>query len=360
MIPLSAAAADALTGSYGYRVRVQSRLGGTVLATGIPVVSGREKTDRTLRIPELVTLTVPREDRGTSWDPSEADHPLAAFGQRLDVDLGIALAGGSVEWFRRGTFLITGSQVAGDVVQVTAAGLLQLVDEARLVSPLQPSGTLVSALRSLVEPALTVVVDAALTDRSVPGGINWDEDRLSAVWELLDAWPADARVTPQGYLSVVPASDSTSSVLTLTDGAGGTILRPCGSSTRDDACTLVVARGQASDGGQVQGVAYDATGGPLDVAGAFNPLPVPAFFTSPLLTTVAQCSAAAATVLARKRRNAARRQTVEMVPHPGLEGGDAVTVTGGTLAGQRCIVESLDLPYLPDDGPEYLTVRVVD
>lgn len=360
MISLSAAATSALGRSWTYHLRVQSVLGSEVLASDIPVTSGNEVVDRTMRIPERVTLRVPRRDRGVSWDPVGQDHPLACWGQRLHVDVGIGLAGGRIEWIRRGEYVITDSKPQGDDVSVTALGLLQLVDEARLVSPFQPSGTLVSSLRGLVEPALTIVVDAGLTDRAVPAGANYDEDRLGAVLELLDAWPADARVVPAGYLSVVPATDPTVSVLSLTDDVGGTTFRPRGGCTRDQACTVAVVRGAASDGGQVQGVAYDRSGGPLDVGGPFNALPVPTFLSSPLLTTVGECTAAAETLLARMRRSAARRLTIDMVPHLGLEVGDALSVTGADLVGQLCIVETLSLPLTPDGGAETITVRVVE
>lgn len=360
MITLSDDATSVLTRSYTYYVRVQSWLGDTLLSDDVPVIDGGEEVDRSLRVPERATLTVPRTDRGVSWDPVEADAPLAAFGQRLTVTLGIGFGPEDVEWMQRGEYLVTASRPSGDTVQVEAAGLLQLIDEARLASPYQPSGTLVSTLRGLVEPALTVDISASLTDRNVPSGINVDEDRLGAVLELLDAWPADASVTADGYLSVAPAVDSATSVLSLTDGTGGTVLRWEGESTRDGACTCVVARGTASDGGQVQGVAYDLDGiSPLRYGGPFSPLPVPYFYSSPLLTTTSQCQAAATTTLARLRRHTARKLTASIVPHPGLQAGDAVTATGRGLTNQLCIVEALHLPYTPS-GAETLTLRVVD
>ncbi|MDG4790368.1 DUF5047 domain-containing protein [Micromonospora sp. WMMD1102] len=355
MIELSEAAQDVLTRSYRMHLAVESWLGDELLSDAVPVDSGGEETDRTSNVPERVTLTVPRRYRGESWTPIAADHPLAANGQRLRVQLGIELAGGTVEWFQRGWFLIEESAVDGDSVSVEAVGLLALIDEARLVTPYQPSGTFVSTLRGLVEPALTVVVDPALTDRSVPSGLNFDDDRLGAVMELLDAWPADAMVTPDGYLSVVPAVQSQDSVLLITDLAGGTIIEATGGSSRDGAASVVVARGTASDGGQVQGVAY-AQSGPTRISGPFNPLPVPFYYESPLLTTAGQCSSAAATILARRMRETAVELNVEMVPHPGLQAGDTVRVSTVDHPDLLCSVEALSLPYTAD-GPQQLTVR---
>lgn len=356
MITASAIVASVLSRSFTCRVRVQSWLGDTLLSDDVPVAAGSEETDRGLRVPERITLTVPRRANGIDWTPVADAHPLAANGQRLHVELGVDIGPGQTEWLPRGWFVIQDSAADDDSVTVNAVGLLTLVDEARLVSPFQPSGTLVSTLRGLVEPALTVVVDAALTDRAVPANINYDEDRLQAALDLIDAWPADAYVTEDGYLSVVPADVSLVPVLTLTDGVGGTVVTATGSSTRDGGFNAVVARGTATDGTQVQGVAYLATG-PKAYGGQFNPLPTPFFYSSPLLTTVAQCGKAAGTVLARLQRTSAQAFTVTMVPDPRVQAGDTVSVTTGNYTGLLCSVEALRLPYTADGGAETLTVR---
>lgn len=355
MIELSDAALSVLTRSYRIHLAVESWLGDELLADAVPVDNAREETDRSLTVPERLTLTVPRLYRGESWSPTDVTHPLAAQGQRLRVQLGIELAGGMVEWFQRGWFLVNETTTDGDSVTVEAVGLLALIEEARLVSPFQPSGTLVETLRSLVEPALTVQIDPALTDRSVPSNINWDDDRLGAVLGLLDAWPADGYVHPDGYYAIGPATPSTTPVLDLTDGEGGTVIEASGSSTREGAASVVVARGTAPDGGQVQGLAYDYTSAHR-ITGAFNPLPVPYYYESPLLTTVDQCVAAAGTILARRARETALEFTVSMVPNPALQVGDVVTLTAAGYTDLACTVEALSLPYTAD-GEQGLTVR---
>lgn len=353
MITLSARATDALTGSHHRYFAVESWRNGILLAAEVPAATGNEEVDRTLTVPERVTFTVPRTDRGTSWAPVGTDHPLAANGQTLRVKLGVGLALGEIEWFQRGRFLIQQAVPNGDVVTVDAVGMLTWIDEARLVSPYQPTGTLASTLRGLVEPALTVAISTALVDRSVPAGASYDEDRLAAVFELLDAWNAEGVVDPQGVFQVTPAAQSLVPVLTLTDGVGGTVITTDGSSTREGAYNAVVARGTASDGGQVQGVAYDSTAtSPKFYGGPFNPLPVPKFFASPLLTSAYEASLAAATILARIQRQTGKLYTVEMVPHPALQAGDVVS-----LNGVICSVETLTLPYHADGGSQRLTAR---
>lgn len=360
MIELSETAESVLTRSHTRFLVVESWLDGELLAANIPITDAREETDRSLNVPERVTLTVPREADGITWAPDTVDAPLAANGQRLRVQLGIGIGNGETEWFQRGWFVITAAEVNGDEVNVSAEGLLTLVNEARLVSPYQPSGTLISTLRGLVEPALTVDVTNAPDDRAVPTDVNFDEDRLGAVWDLIDAWPAQMTTSADGVLVVTDVEDDPTPVLTLTDGTGGTIIRSTGSSTREGAYNVVVARGTASDGGQVQGVTYDTSDGPTAYGGPFNPLPVPYFYFSPLLTTVAQAQAASASILARKIRDVGLEFTVEMVPHPGLQVGDVVQITTNLYTELPCSVESLSLPYLPEGGSMGLIVRSVE
>lgn len=359
MITTSDTVTALLTGSYTSHVRAESWYGGTLLASDIPIASGGEQRDRSLRVPERVTLTIPRVDGGTDWSPYEDTSPLAANGQRLRIELGVQVGVDRIEWLQRGWFVIYRSEVSGDTVRVEARGLLHLIDEAKLVSPYQPTGTILSTLRGLVEPALTVINDAALTDRAVPSDVNFDEDRLGAVLELLDAWPADAAVNPDGLLELnASADDGDTPVLALSEDTG-TVVRVVGASTREGAWTVVVARGTASDGGQVQGITYLSTG-PKAYQGLFNPLPVPYFFSSPLITTVGQATGAAQTVMLRLARKASRLLEVEMVPHPALLTGDVVSLTSEVYTG-TAVVEQLDLPYVPGDGgAERLLVRCLE
>jgi hypothetical protein len=358
MLDMSAVALSVVQRSYTMQVRAESWRDGELLAADIPVADGSEDRDRSLSVPERISLTVPRKDRGFDWDPgADASHPLAAYGQQLHISYGVDI-GGDFEWIDRGWFVITDTATDGDTVTVTTQGLLTLIDEAKLVAPFQPSGTLVSTIRSLVEPALTASFDGTLVDRAVPVGMQWDSDRLAGLTEVLDAWAADAYVTADGSLFVEPVTDNGSPVLSLTDGLGGTVMRWQGSSSRDGAFNCVVAQGEDSAGNQIQGVAYDTdSGSPFMYGGPFNPLPVPYVFSSPLMTTVDQCRKGAAAKLLQLRRTASRRLGVAMVPHPGLMTGDIISATGAGLTAAPCVIESLSLPYSP--GEMSLTVRVL-
>lgn len=361
MLDMSTTALAVVQGSYTMGIRAESWLGDQLLADGIPVADGTETRDRSLAVPEQISLTVPRRDRGIDWDPgTDPAHPLAAYGQMLRIDYGVDV-GGQMEWINRGWFLITESSTDGDTVSVSCQGLLTLIDEANLIAPFQPSttDTLASVTRALVEPALTVSFDGTLIDRAVPLGMQWDSDRLAAVTEVLTAWGAAERVTEDGYLFIEPVSDAGTAVLSISDDREtGTVVRWQGATTRDGAYNCVVAQGEDAAGNQIQGIAYDADGtSPYMYGGSFNPLPVPYNYQSSLLTTVDQCRTAAAAQLALLRRQAFRKLGVTMVPHPGLVTGDIVSVTGAGLTNARCAIESLSLPYSP--GEQSLTVRVL-
>ena len=96
------------------------------------------------------------------------------------------------------------------------------------------------------------------------------------------------------------------------------------------------------------GQALVTTGQWAYLTGQANPLPVPFGYSSPLLTTVEQCTLAARTVLARKQRQAIlRRFTITCTPDPTIQLGDPVAITTGTLSGLLCTVEAFTLPYVP-------------
>lgn len=362
MIEVSGAALDVLQRSYVLHTRVRSILQDSVLADDIPVVGGGLVADRSVRVPEQLTLSVPRLVDGERWDPAgSTDHPLAPYGQTVVVELGVELTTNEIEWIQRGEYLIRECTVDGDNVTVGAVGLLALIDEARLTTPFQASGTFKSTIRALVEPALTVTFDDDLpTDRTVPAAsLTVDDDRLGALLEVLDAWPADAYVDSTGVLYIAPSSDSSSTVLSLTDGDGGTVISWAGTASRDGAANVVVARGQDAAGAQVQGVAYDTSGSsPTRYGGPFSPLPVPFFYESPLLSTQSQCRSAAAAILRRRQRSTSRMLSASCVPHPALELGDRVAIDGvdGVTAG---IVESFSLPVVPEGGAMDITLRRV-
>lgn len=341
------------------RCRVESWLGTELLDDDIPVDAAGEETDLTLSVPERVTLAVPRRWRNFSYAPTSATHSLAANGQRLRILIGLDTHRGATEWIQRGWFVLQESVPSGDQVTVTATGLLTLIDEAKLIAPWQPTGTFGSTLRGLLEPAIPVDLTNAPADRAVPSSITIDEDRLAGVYEVLDAWPAIGRINADGVFVVTDPDVEPSIVATLADhDYQPVIVEDSGTSTRDGGYNCVVSRGTASDGGVVQGVAYDTSSSPRAYGGLFSPLPVPYFFSSPLLTTVAQCNASSATVLARLQREAADPFTVNAVPNYLLQAADRLQINT-TDRYAVADIQSITLPYTADGGAMRLGMKTV-
>lgn len=344
--------------SITYFVRAESWLGDDLLMEfpSDSIVKGTESVDRSLNVSERLTLTFPRIYDGTDLSPYTDDSPLAANGQQLRIEIGVGLSHDRIEWVQRGWYLIYDSNVQGDTIEVDAWGMLQWIAEARFVTPFQPSGSITTTVRSLVEPALTVVFDSSLTDRSVPTGVNYTDERLDTLNAVLDAWPAVGYVNNDGDLFVTTATPSQTPVKTLSDSTGGTVIKTVGGSSRDGAYNAVVARGTDTNGNVVQGnVAYDVATA-RSINGPFNPLPVPLYFDSPLLTDVNSATQAARTRLDNIIRQTTKSYQVTMVPDPSLEAGDTVELDSrfGTLLGT---IESLTLPYTPNGDTMTLIVR---
>lgn len=375
MITVSDQAGTVLDGrTFKTGARMTVTYGGEVLLDDCPIVGGQEEFDNTLRVPERVTFTVPRIVDGVDLIPTSATSPLAPYGQRIHIKVGVGIAGRD-EWYNRGEFLLQSASLEGNTIAVTAVGLLALIDEAGLVLPFKPTGTLTTSLRALVEPALTVAVSSDVTalDRSVPSGITQDDDRLGAVLELLDAWPARAQVTPAGYLDVRAVDDFDDGPpiqlynFVDDDGTvdqGANVVDVGGAITREGLFNTVVARGQGVSGEQVTGVVYDVTpGGATARGGPFNPLPVPKYFFSPLMTTQAHCLSAAAGILRRGTGGPGQRIQLTCVPDLRILGNDLVmyrTMRSSDPAWWiPCTVDRLVLPYTADSGPMTVVLREV-
>lgn len=359
MLDFSDEAVSVLASSnISYYVRAEAWLGDDLLME-LPsdaIIKATESVDRSLNVPEQLLLTVPRIYDGVDLSPYADDSPLAANGQTLRIEVGVGLGFGQIEWVQRGWYVIYDSEVQGDTVEVEAKGLMQWILEARFITPFQPSGSITDTVRKLVEPALTVVFDTSLTDRSVPSGVNYTDDRLESLNSVLDAWPAVGYVNSDGDFFVTSATPSQTPVKTLSEFTGGTVIKTVGGSSREGAYNAVVARGTDTNGNVVQGnVAYDVTTA-RSINGFFNPLPVPLYFESPLLTDVNSATQAAKTRLDNIVRQTTKAYEVTLVPDPSLEAGDTVLLE--SRFGQSLgTIETLSLPYTPNSG-ETMTLIV--
>ena len=362
----SGAPDEVLSGSCSWSPVVASWLGGTLLSSAIPVLGGRVTAQVSQEVPERLRLTVPAETtvdgRRFSWRPdSDATHPLARYGQELQVSIVVSSAAApesTYQWETRiGRFLITDWDDGDDgTIEVTAEGRLRRVKDALLTSPMQPlpSGTLVSEARRLLPPGVSAAFDPALVNRGCPAGMAWSDSRLEALQEIADAWPALLRTDEWGQvvfrapLPAVPAP-----VLTLRDGERGTVEMVARSDTREGAFNQVVAESSASGVEDVQAVASQSSG-PMAVSGQYGP--VTKRWSSPLIATASQAKRSAETMLANSLLPATS-VPVTCAPDPRIDLDDAVEVVRGDdrLWGW---VTGYDLPLTVDDGAMRVDVGV--
>lgn len=350
---------EVLSGTCGWAPSVSSWLGGRLLDADVPVRRGRVVAQVGQKIPERLTLTVPRFDGLRDMRPGDqVDHPLARYGQELQVSILVSSAVTAGAWETRiGRFLIADWDEGDDgTIQVVAAGRLRRVEDAKLTSPTQPGtgATLMSEARRLAPPGVSVAFDPVLVDRPCPAGMAWSEDRLAALQEIADAWPALLRTDEWGqvvYRRPLPAVPVP--VLTLRDGERGTLASAGRSDTREGAFNQVVARSSAAGVDDVQAIAQQTTG-PMAVTGEYGP--VTKIWSSPLLANASMALASAQTMLANSVRPATS-VPVRCVPDPRVDLDDPVEIL---REGERTwgYVTGYDLPLTVADGQMRVDVGV--
>lgn len=310
--------ADLLSSAYTVAATVESWLGSEYLGA-VPVEDGSVSWDAGQQVQGSLSLSVPRvgaagNEDWRDWDPTDPTHPLACFGQVLHVSLTIGSLISSAWWtVPLGRFLITSVEPGPSTVRVTGKSLLQRLEEDRLTEPMapDPAGSMASELRRLVGSRMGLIIDPALRDYPCPS-MTWGESRIDAVYEIARSWPAVVREGGDGILYVSPPTPDPTSrpELRLSDGAEGTVVGVAASVSRDKIYNRVVARGQSSDEGSpsFQAVA-DQLSGPMRVDGPYGV--VPRFFSSPLITSVAQAKSTAEAMLA----DAVRKKVTVPVEH---------------------------------------------
>lgn len=330
---------EILAGAAGWRPIAASWLDGRLLTgtTGIPILSGRLSAARSLPVPERLTFTVPETDRGFSWVPDAPDHPLARYGQVVDLSIAVTSSITGEETITRlGRYRIQDwehDDVRG-LVQVTCLGALKRAAEDRFTTPEAPraGGTLFSEFRRLMVPGVPVSIDPTLVDRVCPGSFQWPQDRLDALQEIAEAIPARILSDQFGGERLLPPLPAIPDpVLTLTDGEGGTAVSAPRSDSREGVYNVVVGTCMATDSTALAPLRAVAaiTSGPMaateDGTGYGR---VVRYWSSPLVTTQGTLQAAVNALRDTAARGAVVRP-IRHAPDPRIELDDAVEVRSG-------------------------------
>lgn len=357
---------DVFSGSAGWSCHVSSWLNGQMLAASIPVNRGRVSASRGSSVPERLTLSVPERDNGVSWVPGEdPQHPLARYGQRLIASVLVTSPITGLTWqVRAGVYYVHEWKPQNGLVEVTAYGPLQRAQEARFLAPEAPraGGTLASEFRRLMVPGVSVSIDPALVDRACPQGMQWETDRLSALYEIADAWPARMVTDSSGMVLLAPPVTDLTPVHSWTDGARGTLVEAQDEDTRDGAYNAIVATSSAdtSTSDPVRWVAKQETGPMAWTEDGTGYGQVPRFWSSPLLQTEAQAREASVAMLEREVRPS-RIVRVTCVPDPRVDLDDVAWVVKGAGADKRewlGLVHAWELPLTVGDGAMSVDVAV--
>lgn len=340
-----------LRASHQVRIQVDAYRDGQLVLADLPIGGGSVTVDSGSQVRRTLSLTVSDPSLAPGTDPLA---PLAPYGSELYVRRGIRYPNSSVEWVPLGWFRVEScSHTSGDQLQVTGADRSASVQDAKF------TGTTASVTSNTIPAEITRLIQGGrsgttVTDRtgntSPTPSVFWEQDRWQAIQELAQSIGADVFFDPDGNAIIAPTPSITSAPVWWVDaGESGVLVSASTESTREGTFNGVVASGEA--GGSWPPVSATVTdndpASPTRWGGPFGYKPY--FYVSPLITTQAQATAAATSLLA-KVRAMGRQLSVSLVPNPALEVGDVVRVRFPDGSVETHLVDSFTVPLDPSSA----------
>jgi hypothetical protein len=367
--------AAAFRGSFRLETYCDAWYNGEPTYERLPITGGTIEYDLDSNVQGTLTLTISDEDGGLV--PLKATDVLAPYGQEVHVTMAIAASDHplldplSIGWFRiqdvptarKWWYPMPSGRLrcGGSLVELTAQDRMSAIAEAKLLQTYQPiaNATVMDEITRLAGDLVPMgSLDPLLTDDVVSASLTYDEDRVAAITGLAASIDGAPRMDSMGFLQVVkPTEYGTLPVWTFDVGDRGFVTSYTTSMTRDGVVNAVIASGEAaSDHAPVVGYAFDLDpGSPSRWAGPFGE--VPAFYTSPLLTTAAKAAQAARTRLNTLQRGREREFTITCPINFLLELDDPVVISLPDITIPGRIVK-MSLPLTPADMT--VTVRALD
>ncbi|MCX5522580.1 DUF5047 domain-containing protein [Streptomyces bobili] len=291
-------------------------------------IDGSVPVDRAQAIRRTCTVTV----ADPSLIPRTPADQLATYGARLRIRRGVHYGDGSSELVPVGVFRL--DTVTGDVNEgpVTLSGkdLAAVVQDDKFTAPWKSTGTVIAAITALVQRSLPdAEVVATIADASI-GRRTFDieADPWAACQEIAAAAGAEVYPNADGtfVISTLPDILATTPVWEIAAGEGGVYIRANRGMTSDQVYNGVLARGE-NTAEAVAPVSYLATdtdtSSPTYWGGPFGRRPM--FYSSPTLTTLGACTAAATLKLAQAKAPNASGD-ISSLPNPALEPGDVLRI----------------------------------
>jgi hypothetical protein len=361
--PTSAAAQNQIPHSGAITVRVTAYTATYGVVPDLPVTAGAVTVDATSQTRRTGTISI--GDPGY-W-PNDPFAILSPLGSELGIEYGIPLLNGITEWIPvfRGPITDCARQTpasGGAALTVTIADRSSKVAEARFDQPTQTvvSATAVAEIRRLITEVLPTVTVTDLTGSTqVAAQLDIERERWAdGIEKLADSIGAEVFADPLGNFTIRPQPVLTNApVWVVATGEGGILVSLDERHTRDRTYNRVVASGQRTDGTPPVWAAVSDTDplSPTYVGGQFGVKT--RFYSSPLLTTVPQCTSAATALLARTTGMHGKVSLTTLV-NPALDAGDVLLVRDeGTAAAH--IVDTVTIPLSVGDAQQ-ITTRSIE
>jgi hypothetical protein len=317
---------------------------GRLVAADVPVANWSQDWDRTRQIVGQTKATVLDDDGTlTPWGVGDA---LGVAGSILQTQLTAGGTSINVGYQRitasepEETWRVVGGKlvwVPGTAtVPVEAQDLTVMASGSRFMAPeVPPSGaTVFSEIRRLLRGIMDVIFEPTLTDRNVPTGIVYKEDRMDAIEDLAKGVNAACRVTGGGQFEVYDPEREVS-VFDITSGQEGQLINVRRSLSVEGLYNAVISQNTLDGGREIQGVATEASG-PLRLDGPHGRWP--AFRSAPFATTQAAIDADARTALTNRAKTRNVLLPLRTTLNPAIEVGDWVTVELPIITGETVTI----------------------
>ena len=297
----------------------------------LDVTGGSVSVDRNASVRRTCTVTL----ADPTLIPRTAADKVSIYGARLRISRGVQYSDGSRELVPLGVFRI--DSVSGDVdegpVSITGKGLEVVIADDRFTTPYRATGTVVSAVTSLIQRSIPTasVVLGTVSDVAI-GARTWDvgADPWAAVAELASVIGAEVYADGSGAFVITELPDvlTATPVWTVAAAEGGTYVQASRGMSSDGVYNGVLGQGENSEAGvapfQVLVVDSDP-GSPTYWDGPYGHRLDPQPVTSPAILTSLQATAAA-TLRLRQAQAANASADLTTLPNPALEAGDVLRV----------------------------------
>lgn len=360
MWPMSTKAQQIVLRSHSIAIRGTAFGSSIGMLTDLPISGGSVTVDSSSQVRRTATVEIARPDL---W-PADPLDVLSPFGSEILLEYGIVIPGIGTEWIP----LIRGVISDADRVRPsTNSFTLSLVDrsarvaEDRLDAPSTTTSgaTVVNEIKRLIQETLpgALVTDETGSTQVAPDLQIERERWADGVEKLADAIGAEVFADPQGDFVIRPQPTlADDAVWQIRTGRGGILVSASEKLTRDRVYNRMVVTGTRSDGTPPVRSAVSDTDplSPTLYGGAFGKKPK--YYSSPLLTTIGQCTATATSFLARVKGIQAS-VGLQAIVNPALDAGDVIRVYH--QGWQVHIVDKITIP-LGVSSPQAISTRSLD